>query len=109
MADFSEIMKLTPRQLRKVKAISAFLKLLGLSDAEIELIPQIIKNWPTIVKNMNEMAADFAEFKLTLGVKDDKKADGADDFDTPSSIRKGIGFGVDTENVDYRKCKGGLK
>lgn len=108
MADFSEIMKLTPRQLKKAKEIAVFLKLLGLSDKDIELIPQIIKNWPTIVKNMNEMSADFASFKLQLANQDNKN-DGGDDFETPASIRKGIGFGETAENVDYSQIRGGNK
>lgn len=108
MADFSEIMKLTPRQLKKAKEVAVFLKLLGLSDEDIKLIPQIIRNWPIVVKNMNDMSADFANFKMQLADKDDKNKD-KDDFETPASIRQGIGFGENAENVDYSKCRGGSK
>lgn len=111
MVDFSEIMKLKPRQLKKIQAISSFLRVLGLTDEEIKSIPEIIKNWPTIVKNMNHMVVDVANIKTALGSQKSSDDNDSKSLETPDNIKESIGFGVNIERVDYSKCNsgGGMK
>ena len=99
MADVSEIMKLDERKLKEVQAAVLLLHLLGLSDDDISLLPQIVKSWPTVVKNMNAMAEDLAKLRQALS---EGKPDGkASQADSAGELQKMIGFGSATELVTF--------
>ncbi len=97
MADVSEIMKLTPEELAEVKSSIRLFHILGMTDEEISLLPQIAKNWGIVVSNMNAMATDLADLRSRLSTSGGKREDGS--LDTDENIRRSFGFGENAESV----------
>lgn len=99
--DVSELAKLDPEKLEKIQSVLALFHLFGLSDEEISRLPQVLKNWPIVVKNLNDMGQDlFLVKKSIMG----KNASGANpEIDSEDSLRKMVGFDSHVENVVFNE------
>lgn len=104
MAAVSEIMKLDADKLKEVQSAISLFHLLGLTDEDIALLPQVLKNWQLVVKNLNDMAVDLANLKQSTLAK---KGRADTSLDTPENIRSLIGFEETTERVRFEE--GGTK
>lgn len=97
-----EIKGLSPKQLKQMQSVIALLHCLGVTDKQIELIPQVLSNWETVVKNMNAYTSDLANIKRrveTLEQYADEPKGMDVSADTSGNIRKGAGIGSDVERV----------
>lgn len=100
MVDVSEISKLSPEELGKVQSVISLFHLLGLSDEDISLLPQVLKNWPKVVEVINGHSEDLERLKGLVTAN--KGQDELDKIaDTPDNIRSAFGFGSRTENVRF--------
>lgn len=90
---------MTRKDLKGVKSALALFHLLGLTDEQISLLPQVLANWPTVVKNMNAMAADLATVKAEIS-RGPQSGD-APHLDTEENIRRSVGFGSHVELVSF--------
>lgn len=101
MVDVSEISKLSPEELGKVQSVISLFRLLGLTDEDISLLPQVLKNWPKVVEVINGHSEDLERIKglVTANKGQDELEKIADD--TPDNIRSAFGFGSRTENVRF--------
>ena len=96
MVDVSELAKLDQEKLEKIQSVISLFHLLGLSDEDIALLPQVLKLWPTVVKNMNLMAQDLAIVKQGFATKD-----GKGEGDPAINLQKLVGFDSNIENVNF--------
>lgn len=101
MADVSEIRNLTPERLEKVQAVLDLFRLLGLSDEEISLLPQVLKNWPIVVSNINAFSSDLVAIKSDVARLSVKRAGQDTGVDTEENIRESIGFGNHPEIINF--------
>jgi hypothetical protein len=107
-----ELAKLNRGQLKTLQAVLSLLHILGLSDEQINALPQILTNWPTMAKNMNAMSADLIEIKKKICTLEDRKNGDEKDpdpkgMDTAENIKTSGGLGKDVERINYEK--GGTK
>jgi len=100
----SELSKLSPRELKQVKSVVTFFHMIGLTDEDINLLPQIVKNWPAVAKNINlfgkqiiEMKGDIEDLETRGG---NKNKDGKSS-DTTANIRQSVGIGSDIQRVHF--------
>ena len=102
MADVSEIRQLTPERLEKIQAVLDLFRLLGITDEELARLPQVLKNWPTAVSNMNAFSAELSEAKARLDALSIRKS-AAEEIaaDTDENIRRSFGFGDASELVNF--------
>ena len=105
MVEIKKLKEMSPEKLEKVQSVIDLFNLLGITDEQIALLPQVLANWPTIVKNMNAMANDLATLKMASA----KKAESGDNLDTDESIRESVGFGNHAEMVFFDEDGGKKK
>ena len=93
-----EIENLTPKELKEVQSVLRLLHILGLSNEQIEKLPEVLSLWPRVVNNMNKMAEDLFEVKSEVARMVKEKAPLPDiSADTDENIRSSIGFGSSPE------------
>lgn len=97
MVEIKKLKEMSPEELEKVQSVLDTFNLLGITDEQIALLPQVLALWPTIVNNMNLMAQDLATLKLATG----KKEKQSESLDTEEAIRKSVGFDNHTEMVFF--------
>lgn len=102
MADVSEIAKLTPEQLDKVQSVISLFHILGLTDEDISLLPQVLKLWPKVVDTVNAHSIDLSNLKRSMA--SDKSQNLNTNLDTPENIRSAIGFGSNVERVVFKEA-----
>lgn len=105
MVDVKELSKLTPDELAKVQSVISLFHLLGLSDEDINVLPEVLKNWRQAVDTLNAHTVDLANLKQILPSRQSKDSDAS--LDTPENIRLMFGFGESPERVDFNSDKGG--
>lgn len=103
-----ELAKLNRGQLKTLQAVLSLLHILGLSDEQINALPQILTNWPTMAKNMNAMSADLIEIKKKICTLEDRKNGDEKEhdpkgMDTADNIKESGGLGKDVERIHYEK------
>lgn len=97
-----ELSKLTPKELRAVQAAIRLFHILGLTNEQIEKLPEVLSNWPTVVTNMNAMAQDLYALKQQVERLITEKAPARDiSADTDENIRDSIGFGANPELTQF--------
>lgn len=98
------IAKLKRSELREAKEIIAAFELLGISKEQLDLLPQILANWPTVAKNMNLFSSDLVDVKKrvsNLETRRSSESGGRDEDDSYGNIRKSVGLGSDIERVAF--------
>lgn len=105
MVDVKELSKLTPEELTKVQSVISLFHLLGLSDEDIAILPEVLKNWRQAVDTLNAHTVDLANLKQISPSRQSKNSDTS--LDTPENIRLMFGFGESPERVDFNSDKGG--
>lgn len=99
MADVSELAKLTPAELEKIQAVISLFHLLGLTDEDISILPEVLKNWRKAVDTINAHTEDLVAIKrsISLGKADKGKAsmNGADE------MQMMVGFGMAKEKIFF--------
>lgn len=99
MADVSEIAKLTPEELGKVQAVITLFHILGLTDADIEKLAIILKNWDKLVNTVNAHSTDLQNIRSSLSKNGNGRKDA--EGDSPDSLRSMIGFDSSPEVVNF--------
>lgn len=107
MADVSELAKLTPAELEKIQSVIKLFHLLGLSDEDISLLPQVLKNWRKVVDTINAHSNDLTALKRGLSNGQSKDSDASSD--NGDTMRVLVGFDNMSENVKLGDMKGGRK
>ena len=97
MVNVEEIEQLTPKQLEEIQSVMRLFHLMGLTNDDITSLAQILKEWPTYVKNMNEMGADLVRIKRILSEQSGKNGV----IDSEDALRKAVGFDNNAENVRF--------
>ena len=105
MVDVKELSKLTPEELTKIQSVISLFYLLGLSDEDIALLPEVLKNWRKAVDTLNAHTVDLANLKQGLPTGQPNNLDTS--LDTPENLRHMFGFGESPERVDFNSDKGG--
>lgn len=105
MVDVKELSKLTPEELAKVQSVISLFHILGLSDEDIAILPEVLKNWRQAVDTLNAHTVDLANLKQVFPSGQSKNPDTS--IDTPENIRLMFGFGESPERVDFNSGKGG--
>ena len=105
MVEIKKLKEMSPEKLEKVQSVIDLFNLLGITDEQIALLPQVLANWPTIVSNMNAMAQDLATLKMSSA----RKSESGDNLDTEESLRESVGFGKHTEMVFFGEDGGDKK
>lgn len=102
-----ELSKLTPKELKAVQSVIRLFHILGLTNDQIEKLPEVLSNWPTVVTNMNAMAQDLFILKQQVERLAPEKNSAKDiSADTDINIRNSIGFDKNTELTQFG---GGIK
>lgn len=99
MVDVKALKELDAERLAKIQAVIDLFHVLGLSDEEISLLPQVLKNWPKVVETINAHSVDLANLKQ--GVPSGKTKNLDTSLDTPDNLRQMIGFGESPERVNF--------
>lgn len=99
MVDVKALKELDAERLAKIQAVIDLFHVLGLSDEEISLLPQVLKNWPKVVETINAHSIDLANLKQSMPNGKQKSTDTA--LDTPENIRQMFGFGETSEKVQF--------
>lgn len=99
MVDVKRLAEMDADELAKVQSVISLFALLGVDEKGLALLPEMIANWPIVVKNMNAMAADLANLKQSVSSGENGGSDAS--LDTADAIRDMIGFGVNRESVVF--------
>ena len=99
MVDVKTLANMSEEDLRKVQAVIALFALLGITEKQLSLLPEILANWPIMVNNINAMTVDLANLKQSLSSGKSGHLDTS--LDTPDNIRDMVGFGVNRELVNF--------
>lgn len=102
MVDVSEIAKMDSEKLEKVQSVIALFHLLGITDEEIALLPQVLKNWPTIVSNMNGMTKDMVEMKNSIA-RLKPRSENKGEPDDATALQNMVGFDSSIEKVSFNR------
>lgn len=105
MADVSELAKLTPAELEKIQSVIKLFHLLGLTDEDISILPEVLKNWRKAVDTINAHSLDLQNFKKSLSSNSADKSDAS--MNSAEAMQKMVGFGESPERVDFNSDKGG--
>ena len=105
MTDVSELMKLDSESLTKVQSVISLLHLLGLSDEDIALLPEVLKNWRKMVDTVNAHSIDLANVKRS--VSSNKPDKSGVNLNSAEAMQRMVGFGESAERVDFSSDKGG--
>lgn len=105
MVDVKELSKLTPEELTKVQSVISLFHLLGLSDEDIQILPEVLKNWRKAVDTLNAHTVDLGNLKQVFSSGQSKNPDTS--LETSENIRRMFGFGESPERVDFNSDKGG--
>lgn len=99
------IKHLKGRELKKAQDVIATFELFGLTMEQIDLLPQVLQNWPIVAKNMNLFTQDMVETKARVSALENRRSYDADDTkdsdDTYDNIRRSAGLGTDIERFDF--------
>lgn len=105
MADVSELAKLTPAELEKIQAVISLFHLLGLTDEDISILPEVLKNWRKAVDTINAHSLDLQNFKKSLSSNNADKSGAS--MNSAEAMQMMVGFGESPERVDFNSDKGG--
>lgn len=101
MVDVKELNSMSAKDFAKVKSVIALFHLLGLSDEDISMIPEILRNWRKLVDTVNIHSYDLANLKQSSFKQKGGNVDISSE--TPENIRNMFGFGESLEKVSFNE------
>ena len=102
MVDIKKLHDMTSEDLGKIQAVIDLFALLGVSEADLANLPEVLANWGKVKDNLNAMVVDVSNLKADVAHLVANGGKSSKDTETPENLQQSVGFGSATERVLFR-------